>query len=75
VKQMRDPKADGRSDLVPIEAVPFAKQTTRLAHWPPPFRSREAKPKAVRHPHGETVQRATLRGWRITRAMISDFDD
>jgi hypothetical protein len=72
---MPDPKADGRGDLVPIVADAFVAPRTRLAHWPPPFRGRESKPKAVRHPRTETAKGATPRGWRITRGVISDFDE
>ncbi len=46
---------------------------TRLAHWPPPQRGREAKPVFMKHQPGEPVKRAKPRGWRLTRAMFSEF--
>lgn len=48
---------------------------TRLAHWPPPLRGREAKPVFMKHEPGEPVKRAKPRGWRLTRAMFSEFAD
>jgi hypothetical protein len=75
VAETRNPKAGDRSDFAPFEARALDTDGTRLAHWPPPFRSLEAKPKAVKRPRGETPKRATPRGWRITRAMFSEFDE
>ena len=48
---------------------------THLAHWPPPQRGKESKPVFVKHPEGETVKRAKPRGWRLTRAIFSEFAD
>jgi hypothetical protein len=76
VAETRDPKAGGRSDLAPSETWPSEKpDRTRLAHWPPPYRSLQAKPKTIKHVRGEVPKRATPRGWRITRAMFSEFDE
>ena len=46
---------------------------SRLAHWPPPQRGQEAKPVFMKHQPGEPVKRAKPRGWRLTRAMFSEF--
>jgi hypothetical protein len=48
---------------------------SRLAHWPPPFRSGTSKPIIMKHPRGETPKRATPRGWRLTRAQFSEFQE
>ncbi|MCA1545248.1 hypothetical protein I6F36_00260 [Bradyrhizobium sp. BRP19] len=48
---------------------------THLAHWPPPLRSKENKPLFIKHPEGEPVKRAKPRGWRLTRAIFSEFAD
>lgn len=48
---------------------------THLAHWPPPMRGHESKPVLVKHQPGEPVQRAKPRGWRLTRAIFSEFAD
>jgi hypothetical protein len=73
VVETRDPRAGGRSDFAPSETRP---DRTRLAHWPPRFRSLETKPKPIRYPRGgEAQKRVTARGWRITRAMFSGLDE
>jgi hypothetical protein len=48
---------------------------THLAHWPPPHRGQEAKPVFVKHKAGEPAKRAKPRGWRLTRAIFSEFAD
>jgi hypothetical protein len=52
---------------------------THLAHWPPPQRAmergRESKPVLVTQAAGEPAKRARSRGWRLTRAMVSDVAD
>ncbi len=48
---------------------------TRLANWPPPYRARESKPIIMTHQPGEVPKRAKPRGWRLTRAMFSEFAD
>jgi hypothetical protein len=48
---------------------------THLAHWPPPQRGRESKPVFIKHQPGEPVKRAKARGWRLTRAIFSEFAD
>lgn len=48
---------------------------SRLANWPPPYRSAPAKPKIVRHPPTDKPTRAKQRGWRLTRAMFSEFEE
>ncbi|MGE5159082.1 MAG: hypothetical protein ACM3OF_13175 [Gemmatimonas sp.] len=50
---------------------------THLANWPPPRHDREA-PAMLRVKHPETVEtakRTKPRGWRLTRAMFSEFAD
>jgi hypothetical protein len=48
---------------------------THLAHWPPPRYERETTPMRVKHQSGEPVKRAKPRGWRLTRAVFSEFSD
>jgi hypothetical protein len=73
VNETRDPKAGDRSDSAPSET---RLDRSKLAHWPPPFRSRENNPKrTIKLARGEVPHRATARGWRITRAMFSEFDE
>jgi hypothetical protein len=49
---------------------------THLAHWPPPRHEREAPPMLkVKHQSNEPVKRAKPRGWRLTRALFSEFSD
>ncbi|MGY3035936.1 hypothetical protein ACVIIV_005106 [Bradyrhizobium sp. USDA 4354] len=48
---------------------------THLAHWPPPLRGKENKPLFIKHPEGAPVKRAKPRGWRLTRAIFSEFAD
>jgi hypothetical protein len=48
---------------------------SHLAHWPPPTRGQEAKPVFMKHPPGEPAQHAKPRGWRLTRAIFSEFAD
>ena len=59
-----------RSYLRPAETA-----QTRLANWPPPYRSKENKPVIMKHQPGEVPKRAKPRGWRLTRAMFSEFAD
>ncbi len=46
-----------------------------LANWPPPRYERAAPPMRVKHQEGEPVKRAKPRGWRLTRAIFSEFSD
>ena len=48
---------------------------THLALGPPPLRGKENKPLFIKHPEGEPVKRAKPRGWRLTRAIFSEFAD
>ena len=48
---------------------------THLAHWPPPRYERETTPMRIKHQAGESIKRATPRGWRLTRAFFSEFAD
>jgi hypothetical protein len=79
VPERRDPKTvtrvDSSRELAPFETRPYETAQTRLAHWPPPFRSVHAKPVIIKHPRGEVPKRAKPRGWRITRAMFSEFEE
>lgn len=47
---------------------------SHLAHWPPPLRGQETRPVIMKHQPGEPVHRAKPRGWRLTRAMFSEFE-
>lgn len=71
----RDPRAPNRSDIAPVETRSLESGQTRLAHWPPPYRSVQVKPIIIKHPPGEVPKRAKPRGWRITRAMFSEFEE
>jgi hypothetical protein len=66
-----DPKGTSFMHVRPSEAA-----GTHLAHWPPPRLEREAPAMLkVKHPSTEPVKRAKARGWRLTRAMFSEFSD
>ncbi len=49
--------------------------STHLANWPPPLRGKENKPVHMKHQPDEPVKRAKARGWRLTRAIFSEFAD
>jgi hypothetical protein len=68
----RDPKVFSRSFFASAQTRP---ERTKLAHWPPPFRSGQTQPKIVRHQPGEKPTLAKPRGWRLTRALFSEFSD
>jgi hypothetical protein len=68
----REPKPGTRSFSAPAQTRP---ERTKLAHWPPPFRSGHSQPKIVRHQPGETPKLATARGWRLNRSLFSEFSD
>jgi hypothetical protein len=65
----REPKAGLGIPFAPGETE---QRRSRLAHWPPPFRNGQSQPKIVRHQPGENPKLAKSRGWRLTRAMLSD---
>lgn len=71
----RDPKSGGLRHFSTAPTRSLEQRPSRLAHWPPPFRSTAAKPKINRHKPDEKPQRAKLRGWRLTRAMFSEFEE
>lgn len=49
---------------------------SHLAHWPPPLLGRDIKPMPVKYrASSKPAQHATRRGWRLTRAMFSEFQD
>ena len=68
----REPKGGSRSFSAPPETRP---EPTKLAHWPPPFRSGQSQPKIVRHQPGEDPKLAKARGWRLTRSQFSELDE
>jgi hypothetical protein len=68
----RDPKAISRSFFASAQPRP---ERTKQAHWPPPFRSGQTQPKIIRHEPGEKPKLAKPRGWRLTRALFSEFSD
>lgn len=64
-----------RKGLPPTYLLASETTGTHLAHWPPPQRGKESKPVFVKHPEGEPIKRAKPRGWRLTRAIFSEFAD
>jgi hypothetical protein len=68
----QDRRGGSRSFSAPLQARP---EQTKLAHWPPPFRSGQSQPKIVRHQPGENPKLVKARGWRLTRAQFSEFSD
>jgi hypothetical protein len=68
----RDPKLFSRSSFAPPQPRP---ERTKLAHWPPPFRSGQSQPKIIRHEPGEKPKLVKARGWRLTRSLFSEFSD
>lgn len=75
VSDTRDFKSTGLHRFSRASTRSLAQTSSRLAHWPPPFRSTAAKPKIVRHTPDEKPQRAKPRGWRLTRAIFSEFEE
>lgn len=75
MSNMRDPKRVGINQFSATRKSSLGQGSSRLAHWPPPFRSTVAKPKIIRHKPDEKPQRAKPRGWRLTRAMFSEFEE
>jgi len=73
VKNTRNPPGDRIPDATYVRAIETA--GTHLAHWPPPFHGREAKPLIMKHKRGEPIKCAKPRGWRLTRAMFSEFQE
>jgi hypothetical protein len=73
MKDTRNPTANGPLTSMQVRASETA--GTHLAHWPPPFHGQEAKPVIMKHRPGETIKRAHPRGWRLTRAMFSEFQE
>jgi hypothetical protein len=72
VTDTREPKAGHRSLFAPSQTRP---ERTKLAHWPPPFRSGQTQPTIIRHQPGEKPKLAKPRGWRLTRSLFSEFSD
>jgi hypothetical protein len=69
----QDRRGGSRSFFAPSQTRP---ERTKLAHWPPPFRSGQTQPKIIRHEPGEKAKLAKPRGWRLTRrALFSEFDE
>ncbi len=49
---------------------------THLAHWPPPRHDREVPAMLkVKQVEAGPAKRTKSRGWRLTRAMFSEFAD
>jgi hypothetical protein len=66
-----DPKTVSFMHVRPSETA-----GTHLAHWPPPRQERESPAMLkVKHSSPEPVKRAKPRGWRLTRAIFSEFSD
>jgi hypothetical protein len=66
---------DTRKPREPGHSVLSHPTATRLAHWPPPFRGVSVRPIIMQHPRGEVPKRAKPRGWRLTRATFSEFEE
>ncbi|KJC37210.1 hypothetical protein UB31_33695 [Bradyrhizobium sp. LTSP849] len=66
-----------RKGLPPKYLLASETAGTHLAHWPPPHRGKESKPVLVftKLAEGEPAKRARPRGWRLTRAIFSEFAD
>ena len=66
-----------RKGLPPTYLLASETSGTHLAHWPPPHRGKEGKPVLVftKHAEGKPAKRASPRGWRLTRAVFSEFAD
>ena len=64
-----------RRGLSSMDAHSSGTTGSHLAHWPPPQRGKESKPVFTKHQVGEPVKRAKARGWRLTRAIFSEFAD
>ncbi|WP_426608670.1 hypothetical protein [Bradyrhizobium sp. McL0616] len=64
-----------RKGLSPKYLLASETTGTRLAHWPPPHRGKESKPVLITQAAGEPAKRARPRGWRLTRAMLSEVAD
>jgi hypothetical protein len=47
---------------------------SHLAHWPPPTVNSELKPMPIRQKANAHIRHGTRRGWRLTRAMFSEFE-
>jgi len=70
-----DSKADVGLRSARAYPRPVETEGTRLANWPPPYRGKENKPVIMKHQSGEVPKRAKPRGWRLTRAIFSEFAD
>ena len=68
---MTDSKWPESKDTSPLHAGETG--GSHLAHWPPPTMGRELKPLEVKHKSSALIRHATRRGWRLTRAMFSEF--
>ena len=67
--------SSGRRGLSSMHVHASETMGTHLAHWPPPQRGRESKPVFMKHTADEPAKRAKPRGWRLTRAIFSEFSD
>ena len=74
MKDTRNP-SPGNRGLASLHLRASETEGTHLAHWPPPHRGQEAKPVFMKHQPGEPAKRAKARGWRLTRAIFSEFAD
>jgi hypothetical protein len=72
---VKNPGSSGHKGLSSLYVRASETAGTHLAHWPPPRYEREAMPMRIKHQAGEPIKRAKLRGWRLTRAVFSEFAD
>ena len=69
-KKSPDPKVIGLIYVPPSET-----RGTHLAHWPPPRFEHETSPIMMKHAKSEPANRAKPHGWKLTRAIFSEFAD
>jgi hypothetical protein len=72
---VKDKGSSGRRGLSSLYIRASETMGTHLAHWPPPRYEREATPMRIKHQAGEPIKRGKPRGWRLTRAIFSEFAD
>ena len=82
MKRSDDQSPEQKALNVPVP--PTQTVGSRLAHWPPPGRTHISRPILAVQRREEPVQRAKAnaktkakpksRGWRLTRALFSEFE-
>lgn len=75
VTDTREPKTAAGGFFTLSRARPGKTRGSRLANWPPTFRAKTSRPILMKHAPGETSKVAKPRGWRMTRAVFSEFSE